>query len=246
MYFCPNCNNIFDISKRRGVQKGGADAIKVDADADDPDDIKTSQITVDQDDMTQDIPVSDVAAMFNTSTSSAVELQNPIAGGVDLYTDLITKILANDKVADEDLQSINVKDLSKSTAYKQLNQSDKEKVYNFVRENTDKKTNKIDILDVDKDGAFFVCNNCGYSKQIEDGTKIFSKISSNYEYEQDATGTDYRDMIHSNILPRTRKYICPNNVCPSQTDPSKKEAVFFRKSNSYKVIYVCTLCETVF
>ena len=89
-----------------------------------------------------------------------------------------------------------------------------------------------------------ICNNCGYMKPIPEGTLIFSKVST--DIAQSYSTSDFKDMVYSDILPRTRKYICPNTKCESHTNPQKKEASFFRMNNTFKVKYVCQTCSTVF
>jgi len=93
--------------------------------------------------------------------------------------------------------------------------------------------------------AYLKCTNCGYSREIEPGTMILSRVS-------EKTTTDfsdqskYKDMIHDATIPSTRNYICPNKECPSQNDYSLREAIFFKPNrNAYSIVYVCKACQTV-
>jgi hypothetical protein len=201
MFFCPNCNNIFDITK--------------------------TPTQIDEEDKT---PISEQE------------------GGQDLIDETINKIINNENVSQSQLEKISINKLLENPTYKKLKSDKKEKVYNVIQDslNKEKKNivkNKLDKIDK-SNLAFFICNNCGYSSNIKEGTKIFSK--TNDEISQTYTPDDYSDLIHSDILPRTRKYVCPNVKCKTNEDPSKREAVFFRKNNSYNVVYICTVCKTSF
>lgn len=164
-------------------------------------------------------------------------------GGKNLGS-LIEKIVEGQTVGADDLKDITIKKLVDSSDYKKLSLSDKEKVYNFV---SDKVGDKSKVLAKDKfkisTEAYFSCTNCGYSKKMEEGTKIFSRTDDVTSVDVD---TDYKGMADSDILPRTRNYNCANSKCPSHKDPMKREAVFFRKSGSYKLVYICRTCKTVF
>ncbi len=143
---------------------------------------------------------------------------------------------------------MDVSKLTKSMEYKKLKQDEKESVFNKIQDLMPKKDKKLvenKPVDASDDNlAFFVCSNCGYSIKINEGTRIFSRTSD--DVSQTYGTDDYSDMLHSSILPRTRKYICPNKKCESHKNPIKREAVFFRKNNSYEVVYICGACETTF
>ena len=44
------------------------------------------------------------------------------------------------------------------------------------------------------------------------------------------------------ILPRTHDYTCKNPNCISHKNIESKEAVFYKEKNTFKVIYICTVC----
>ena len=209
MFYCPNCNNTYDIA-RSSMQTGG---------------------TFD----------------FGT-TDSSYETSNDEQIGGDKYSALLTSILENNKINVNELAKINVNDLIKSPEYKKLKTNEKEYIYNKIQEilPNDKKKMMVDKPDVNaKDNmAYFVCSSCGYSIEIKDGTKIFSRTADDLSQSY-ATG-NYKNMLHSKILPHTRKYICPNDKCESHKDNTKREAVFFRKNNSYNVVTICKSCEAIF
>ena len=136
-----------------------------------------------------------------------------------------------------------VKNITDDSNYKKLSAEQQETVYNSLLDMLPEE--KKDILKkTDKQShAVFVCTNCGYTKKIDDKTKIFSRKST--DVSKNYSTNEFEEMVHSDILPRTRKYICSNKECISHKDPSKREAVFLRKNNSFKVVYVCTACKTV-
>lgn len=206
MFFCPNCNNAYDIS--RTIQTGGFNS-----------NISTSE------------------------TSSEIKSDSIIGGSK--YNDLINNLLNNENVSIDD---ISVDDFIKSQEYKKLTPHDKEIIYNKLQTILPKNKKKIMLekpkIDIESNLAFFVCNNCGFSENIEEDTLIFSRSSDSIS--QTYGGDDYKNIINSNILPITRKYICPNKNCESHKVPEKKEAKIFRKNNSYNVIYICITCGTSF
>jgi hypothetical protein len=213
MFYCPNCNNSFDISKSASGTHGGAYA--------------------------------DTSAETESAEQSIKDLSSQEQEGGDL-TSLINNIMNNKSLTVEQIGNLSMKKITESSEYKTLSSKQKEKVYNTVSDLTpdlEKKVNKK--TDTDSTNlAFFVCTNCGFSKKIDERTKIFSRISN--EVSKNYTTNEYKGMIYSDILPRTRKYICPNELCETHKDPTKKEAIFQRRNNSYKLVYVCAVCKTVF
>jgi DNA-directed RNA polymerase subunit M/transcription elongation factor TFIIS len=189
MDFCPNCNNIFDITKS-ATQTGGAN---------------------------------------------------------DNEEKIIESILNNEPVDIKILDALDMDNLVKSNSYKKLKQKHKEFVFNKLQDLMPVEKKKIVKEYLNKpqgDKAFFICKNCGYLKQIEENTLIFSKVSN--DVAESYTTSDFTEMSYSDILPRTRKYICPNPKCISAQDYSKREAVFFRLNNTFKVKYICLACQTTF
>ena len=209
MFYCPNCNNTYDIARTSASSQAGG--------------------------------------KLNFDFTSSESNNQDMVGGVNVVN-LINKILKNEAIVPEDLKDLNINDVTKSIDYKKLKQDEKEKIYNKIQDLFPKEKKKLSgtkpAEDTDDNLAFFVCSNCGYSVKIDDGTRIFSRTSN--DISQSYTTGDYSDMLYSNILPRTRKYTCPNKKCESHKDPTKRQAVFFRKNNSYELVYICSACETSF
>jgi hypothetical protein len=169
-----------------------------------------------------------------------------LKGAADMYTELIQNIL--DKTPNISITNVNIQDLMKSQAYKKLKVKHKEYVDNKIQDLLPLDKKKITVDAVDKTGedmiAYLLCKNCGYASKINPGTKIFSRASEDIAQSYDVT--DYSDLLNSDILPRTRKYVCPNKQCESHKDGTKREAVFFRLNNTYKIKHICCTCKTVF
>jgi len=211
MYFCPNCNNVFDITK--GVaQNGGSND-----------------------------------ELIKESEDYELLIKNFIGGEKENeYENLITKILNNQNIDQNFLDKISVEDFIKSAEYKKLKNKQREQVYNKIQDllPNDKKKIMKEGIKQNSEKAYFICNNCGNRKQIEEGTLIFSKVSA--DIAQSYSSSDVKNMKYSDILPRTSKYICPNSKCESHTNPDKREAIFFRMNNTFQIKHICQTCDAVF
>ena len=79
-------------------------------------------------------------------------------------------------------------------------------------------------------------------RPINDGTLIFSR---SFGIDTDDIDSSHNpDLVNEPTLLRTRRYKCSNEKCPSHTDPTKREAVIYRKGDTYQVDYICTTCKT--
>jgi len=194
MFYCPNCNNTFDIRK----------------------------------------------------SDSSIKTKKNQHGGKNNYDDIINKLINNKIISIDDIKTIDIKDLFKNDSFKKLNSKQQEFIYNKIQDILPEKKilKQKQINYLQNNIAFFVCMNCGFTKTIEPKTLIFSRTSD--EISQSYISTDYKNMLNSNILPRTRRYICPNEKCISHTELEKREAIFFRINNTYKIKYICTSCGTDF
>jgi predicted RNA-binding Zn-ribbon protein involved in translation (DUF1610 family) len=208
MFYCPNCNNIFDIT--RSI------------------------------DNKQQVGGDNNSSSLSSTQSSTQKLSE---SNIKL---LINKLL--DHVATlNDVKNIDYGEVIKSNSYKSLNNNERETVINGIQDLLPNEKKKImefkNNVDIEANAAYFICTNCGHARTIENGTLIFSRKSENITQSYDIG--DYSDLKYSNILPRTRNYICINDKCDSHTDMKKKEAIFFRVGG-YNVKYVCLACDTIF
>lgn len=189
MFFCPNCNNSFDIS-REIVQTGGS-----------------------------------------KNHSEVIEL-----------------ILNSqpDELIKNSIQHLNMDSFNKSVEFKKLESSDKELIINKIQDllpHDKKDLIKNKTVDIPETNiAYFVCKNCIFNIPIKDNTLLYSKTSGESQLNDQSDNIDI--LIHSKILPITRKYICPNKKCESHKDFSKKEAIIYRNRLNFYTKYICKTCKT--
>lgn len=155
----------------------------------------------------------------------------------DNYNKLVDKIVNDEEITENDIIGIDLVELMKRDEIKKLN--------NMIKRDIKVKFNELKNSANNNGGKIYF--RCGYCKNVEPilpRTKIFSKILDKPTNE--CSNTDYRYMFNNKILPRTKNYECPNEKCVTKIEPDKKEAIFFREVNSYKILYQCTACETIF
>ena len=226
MFFCPKYNNPFDISRTYTQSQTGGNVAEIDYDIHQD---ENNNVNINENEFLQ--------SPQNTYTQH----------GGDLYGDIIFKILKNKPISADDVKNVDVEKLIKSSDYKKLKSRYKQTVYNKIQDLLPKEKKKI-ILDGTKASseniAFFTCTNCSYGERIKEGTLIFSRTSDSISQSYDTN--DYSDLYHSTILPKTRKYVCPNTKCESHTNPELREAKFFRMNNSYTVKHICLTCKAQF
>lgn len=124
-----------------------------------------------------------------------------------------------------------IEELEKNIKYKKLSDDNKEMFNILFQLNT---TN----------GAQFKCNNCNFTKEIIESVLLYQydtvdKIDKIKSIEENEL------LCKNPILPRTHDYICKNISCLTNTkskENNKKEAVFIREKNSYKINYICCVC----
>jgi len=152
---------------------------------------------------------------------------------------MTSKDIINNILSDNELSSIySIQKITKSKDFRGLSDDDKKKIKDYLKEK------KIEIEknseNIKNNKAYFICSNCGNYEEIQDETLIAGKY-----FESNNKKFDYTDYINDSTLPITRNYICYNKNCESHKDPSKKQAVFFRDVNSYKITYICKTCGTI-
>jgi hypothetical protein len=90
-------------------------------------------------------------------------------------------------------------------------------------------------------GAEFRCNNCNNIQPIKSTILLYNL---NMEEKNTSTRTleENEFICNDPILPRTHDYTCKNPNCITHKDSKRKEAVFYKEKNSFKVNYICTIC----
>ena len=123
-----------------------------------------------------------------------------------------------------------IEDLIKNSKYKKLNQDEKNILSKLFDENT-------------ISGIEFKCTNCNYIKEIKETILLYQL--NNTTIEENIKTLEDNELLSKNpILPRTHDYNCKNISCATNIKnyKDKKEAVFFRDKNSFKINYICCIC----
>jgi hypothetical protein len=130
-------------------------------------------------------------------------------------------------------------DMSKFVAQFSREETNKNKKYQKLDDNEKVKFNQI-FEEVLSSGAEFKCNNCNNIQPIKETILLYN---INMEEKSKIRTLEENEFICKDpILPRTHDYNCKNPNCITHKDKSKKESVFFKEKNSFKVNYICTVC----
>lgn len=160
-----------------------------------------------------------------------------ITGG-NISDNYVNDIL-NGSDTDLDIKNFNINDLNKNTVFNKLSNNQKTLVINRILEKIPKNKTKQPENVVNKD-SYFYCKSCGYNEIIPPKQFIFSRGD---EKNDDFYNLRFKNYIHDDTLPRSKKYNCINDKCPTHSNPALKLAVFYRQKNSYNVRYICTVCN---
>jgi hypothetical protein len=130
-------------------------------------------------------------------------------------------------------------DMSKYVALFSREDTNKNKKYQKLDDNQKVKFNQI-FEELISTGAEFKCNNCNNIQPIKETILLYN---INMEEKSKMRTLEENEFICKDpILPRTHDYNCKNPNCITHKDKSKKESVFFKEKNSFKVNYICTVC----
>ena len=131
-------------------------------------------------------------------------------------------------------------DMSKYVARFGREETNKNKKYQKLDDNQKVKFNQI-FEEVLSSGAEFKCNNCNNIQPIKETILLYN---INMEEKAKIRTLEENEFICQDpILPRSHDYNCKNPNCITHKDKSKKEAVFFKEKNSFKVNYICVVCR---
>jgi len=130
-------------------------------------------------------------------------------------------------------------DMSKYVASFSREDTNKNKKYQKFDDNQKAKFNLI-FEELISSGAEFKCNNCNNIQPIKETILLYN---INIEEKNKMRTLEENEFICKDpILPRTHDYNCKNPNCITHKDKSKKESVFFKEKNSFRVNYICTVC----
>jgi DNA-directed RNA polymerase subunit RPC12/RpoP len=91
---------------------------------------------------------------------------------------------------------------------------------------------------------YFVCTTCGNTELVKPRTLIVSKKSNDIAKAYFGNENKPENIVDVPILLHTRDYICPNKTCKTHANPETRDAVMARIGNSFRVMYICTVCMT--
>lgn len=94
-------------------------------------------------------------------------------------------------------------------------------------------------------GIYFVCTTCGNTEAMKPLTLVVSRKSQNISKEYFGNEIDPKNLADVHTFPHTRNYICPNKKCLTHPEPKTRDAVMFRIGNSLRMMYMCTVCNTM-
>ncbi len=77
----------------------------------------------------------------------------------------------------------------------------------------------------------------GHHKYNGSKNKMHKAFSKKINKQQNNINTNDIKIYH------TADYTCINDECATHKDPEIKEAIFYTKSNGYKIEYQCMICE---
>ena len=126
--------------------------------------------------------------------------------------------------------NINLNKIKENEKFTNLKIEEKEIILNNY-----KKTKELNKF------GFYNCLNCNYFTNIENGTILIDSSKST----ESKSELYLKLQSKNNILPRTRDYICPNKNCKASDKLfTEREAVFYRINKTYKIAYLCCICDT--
>ena len=132
------------------------------------------------------------------------------------------------------------KDMSKYVAIFNRDETSKNKKYQKLDDKQKAIFNQI-FDAITSSGAEFKCNNCNNVQAINNTVLLYNL---NMEEKNTFTRTleENEFICNDPILPRTHDYTCRNPNCITHKDIKRKESVYYKEKNSFKVNYICTVC----
>lgn len=103
----------------------------------------------------------------------------------------------------------------------------------------------IRLSDQDENQLTYYCRNCG---QLDDYLTVDNVCVTD---TQMAKGSTFSHAVNrytklDPTLPHISTIKCPNSICDSNEDPSKRDVIYIRYDDSaMKYIYICTVCDTI-
>lgn len=241
MSFCPNCDNVLDISKNPPKKTiSFQQAIKTPSDVSDVTDSKKNDSDGDETNSTQseETDNSDSKKEQDKDKEKEQNKEDKKDPTLEKIDEIINKIANEETLTEDDLNEVRFEQLNKIKAYQKLDKKKK----SIVQSKLSKHVEKMD----DVTSAYWICKNCKFSKGIENGALVLSRISTESSAEY-INFDKFKNRVYSKILPITRNYICINDKCDTNkkgADRKPREAVFFRTNGNMQVWYACKVCTS--
>jgi hypothetical protein len=132
-------------------------------------------------------------------------------------------------------------DLSKYVATFNRDETNKNKKYQKLEDADKIKFNQI-FEEITSMGAEFKCNNCNNNQVIKETILLYNINMEEKNNVKMRTLEENEFICKDPILPRTHDYTCKNPNCITHKQTSKKESVFFKEKDSFRVNYICCVC----
>ena len=165
--------------------------------------------------------------LFDIAKSSKVTKTDDLRIPIEKLTDAFKKFEENE-------------DLTKYRATFSKDEMAKNKKYQKIKEEDKIKMNQL-FEEIVSSGAEFRCDNCNNTKQIGETTLLY-QISIDSKEIKIKSLEENELMCKDPLLPHTHDYTCKNLSCITHKLPDKKDSIFYKEKNSYKVNYICGVC----
>jgi hypothetical protein len=120
-------------------------------------------------------------------------------------------------------------ELQKNNKFLKLSDAEKEHLLNIYKDET-------------VSNVVLRCDNCKYTKLITSTILIYSKSLNTFNVEEHSSIEENKFITHDPLLPHISNYTCPNKECITHKDSTLKDAVSYKKPNSYIRHYICCKC----
>jgi hypothetical protein len=165
--------------------------------------------------------------LFNISKSSKISNENDDRIVLKSLSDAFKKLDANE-------------DLSKYKAEFSKDEVIKNKKYQKLSDDIKIKINQLFEMPITS-GAEFRCENCNYSKQIQETTLLY-QINLETKVNKVKSLEENELIFKDPLLPHTHDYTCKNSSCITHKKNDIKDAIFYKDRGSYKLNYICGVC----
>jgi len=141
----------------------------------------------------------------------------------------MSKVFSNkNKISDMILDKSTLTAIITSPSFKDLSKENKKYINNLA----------------DKMVIDFICKMCNYKRPIN---KTYLLYRSNTEDSQLITNkkalAENKLICQDFLLQHIKSYNCINSACITNNKPELKDAVLYKKNNSYRVTYICCVCH---